>query len=127
MGQRVFAGERVIVTGVEATCRGDNPRIPGDYWIEFDAGGGWWSFHPNDVVPAAQLAAVTSPRFVVYQCTNPDTNRSRWGVLDRDTNVMHWPRSRGHAYAVRLLARLKEQAAPSPSTQTAHLCQTPPR
>ena len=51
--ERIKPGERVIVTclgkTVEATCRGDNPKIEGDYWIEFDTPTGWWSYSPLSV------------------------------------------------------------------------------
>ena len=47
-------GCRVIVQEThEATFRGMNPKIPGDYWIEFDGGGGWWSYHPSNVKPVS--------------------------------------------------------------------------
>lgn len=45
-------GDRVMVGGHVATFRGLNPRVPGDYWIEFDFGGGWWSYRPSNVKPA---------------------------------------------------------------------------
>lgn len=44
-------GQRVEVEGHPATFRGLNPKVPGDYWIEFDFGGGWWSYHPSSVKP----------------------------------------------------------------------------
>ena len=43
-------GRRIVVQGTPATFRGLNPKVPGDYWVEFDHGGGWWSYHPDDVV-----------------------------------------------------------------------------
>lgn len=52
-------GARVIVGGQLATFRGINPKIPGDYWIEFDYGGGWWSYHPSDVQPVHPTSAAT--------------------------------------------------------------------
>lgn len=48
-------GDRVVVCGVEATFRGLNPKIPGDYWVEFDFGGGWWSYDPSNVEPMKSL------------------------------------------------------------------------
>lgn len=34
-------GSKVTVEGEQAICRGPNPHIPGDYWIEFDETGKW--------------------------------------------------------------------------------------
>lgn len=46
---KLVEGCRVVCQGQEATFRDMNPRLPGDLWIEFDCGGGWWSFDPSDV------------------------------------------------------------------------------
>lgn len=49
-------GCRVVVRNYgEATFRGLNHKVPGDYWIEFDGGGGWWSFDPSDVTLAHEV------------------------------------------------------------------------
>lgn len=54
-------GDRVLVEGQEATFRGLNDRIPGDCWIEFDHGGGWWSYSPSSVRPATPEPADEAP------------------------------------------------------------------
>lgn len=53
---KLTPGCRVTVQGVAAIYRGPNPKIPGDYWIEFYDGGGWWSYSPSDVEPVEEVS-----------------------------------------------------------------------
>lgn len=41
-------GSPVKVDGTEGICRGNNPKIPGDIWIEFP-GTGLWSYSPSNI------------------------------------------------------------------------------
>lgn len=43
-------GSEVTVNGTKGVCRGKNPKIPGDYWVEFSfASSGLWSYDPRDI------------------------------------------------------------------------------
>ncbi len=43
-------GSEVTVNGTKGVCRGKNPKIPGDYGIEFSfSSSGLWSYDPRDI------------------------------------------------------------------------------
>jgi uncharacterized protein YegP (UPF0339 family) len=111
MAMELVEGCRILVEGKPATYRGLNPKVPGDYWVEFDFGGGWWSYHPSNVTTLEiPMKKPKSNKTFVFDIYKDVTGDWRWKLWAKNGKVVadsaEGYKNRNHALT--MVGKIKE-------------------